>query len=163
MAFHLVVIAVFAVLSFRAQAFSNTVPVVAWSSQRYASQPIYLLVNTHISSPGALGHLPHSLSPSTHATVLGDLFHGDEICEYDAIVIVDQPGVSSHISLTHPRYLHSSNSSTPRTSAPYIIIPCWLKHLSLRQPLANFPMCALHPERRCHISQNPCRTAAEQV
>ena len=96
------VLLVLAALCWQVHAFSNTFPVVAWSSHRYAhsardhnfhsKSPLY-----YLSSPSTLEHLPHTLSPSAHATsVLETVFRGDGVCEYDAIIIVDQPGVSSH-------------------------------------------------------------------
>lgn len=64
-----------------AAAYKDTVPVVAWSSQ-----------SSHDLK--ALSTRPKSyLSPA-------DLFHQfleeDEICNFDAVIIADQPGVSVH-------------------------------------------------------------------
>ncbi|KAI0057717.1 hypothetical protein BV25DRAFT_1812039 [Artomyces pyxidatus] len=57
-------------------AFSDTVPVVAWSSHR--SQ--------------ALDELP-SVSHSYSSHIYEKIFLNDDICDYDAVVMVDQPGL----------------------------------------------------------------------
>jgi hypothetical protein len=75
-------------------AFSNTVPFVAWSSQRY---PITLCSHTKPKLfPALRSDVLSNLAPGTrpsHGTLLEDIISNGDICSYDAIVVVDHPGV----------------------------------------------------------------------
>ncbi|KAF8451018.1 hypothetical protein L210DRAFT_3386044 [Boletus edulis BED1] len=73
------VAAVLALLPFSSVfAFSNTVPFVAWSSQR----------------SDALNNLTPGTRPN-HGTLLQDIISNGDLCSYDAVVVVDHPGAHS--------------------------------------------------------------------
>ncbi|ETW84406.1 hypothetical protein HETIRDRAFT_313450 [Heterobasidion irregulare TC 32-1] len=73
-------------------AFSDTVPIVAWSSHPSKSLDAF---------------------PSTHSThsipILESLLLNDDVCEYDAVVLVDQPGL-------HASDLRALSPSSPLTT-----------------------------------------------
>jgi len=96
---------VVAAVASTALAFSNTSPIVAWSSSRCdrLSCRRRLELTGHISSP-ILDSLPSRLDAVAHsASVFEAIFGSDDICDYDAVVIVEQPGVRDmEISLQHP-------------------------------------------------------------
>ncbi|KAI0250543.1 hypothetical protein BJV78DRAFT_1283154 [Lactifluus subvellereus] len=60
-------------------AFSETFPVVAWSSHR----------------SGALDHLRFISATPSSADVFSKLLFEHDVCEYDAVIMVDQPGLHS--------------------------------------------------------------------
>lgn len=75
--------------------FSNTVPFVAWSSQRCELLLLHFtgLLNTNLRSSNALD----SYSPSTrpdHSSLLESITKHENICLFDAIFVIDHPGVS---------------------------------------------------------------------
>jgi len=59
-------------------AFSDTLPIIAWSSHR--SSTLDLLSST-------------PSTPSHSGAVFENILLNDDICEYDAIILVDQPGL----------------------------------------------------------------------
>ncbi|KAL1747795.1 BIG/ATPase V1 complex, subunit S1 [Schizophyllum fasciatum] len=97
-----------AALAPAALAYSNTLPVVSWSS-----------ISTKIHDA-----LPASLSDSIHVpTLLNDILSHPEVCEHDAILLVDQPGVHASDFRTMARdstvakHISSSRSSS---QYPYV-------------------------------------------
>src|ERR1700722_4802671 len=91
----------FATLCHLAFAFSNTVPFVAWSSKR-SVRPI--LPRTYINlvkfrSSAILDLLPAKLSHSV--SLLESNLFNPNICDYDAVILVDQPGVSRQFVFLH--------------------------------------------------------------
>jgi len=80
----------FAVLIPLVLAFSDTHPIVTWSSHR----------------SNILDTLPSKLSTSAHSlSLLDSILHHDNICDHDAIVLVQQPGLhASDLRTLDPSY-----------------------------------------------------------
>ncbi|KAI9466595.1 hypothetical protein BJY52DRAFT_2353 [Lactarius psammicola] len=96
-----------------ALAFSETSPVVAWSSHRsdaLTKPPITLIKSA----------TPH------WDDVFGKMFTGDGLCEFDAVVLVDQPGLhaSDLRSLSPASFVATRLQDSPSTAQlPYVRFP----------------------------------------
>ena len=85
----------FALLPAAASAYSNTHPVIAWSSHEYVD---------HTQLPASRLSLPRSKALSAPAVseaartgshaIAHALYSHDDICSHDAVVVVDHSGVS---------------------------------------------------------------------
>lgn len=80
-----------------ATAYSNTSPVVAWSSSRYFFSRFDLKkksLKNEISSSYSLDSLPARLDDTVHsASLLENIVNSGDACNHDAVIIIDQPGV----------------------------------------------------------------------
>jgi hypothetical protein len=99
--------------------FSDTQPIVTWSSHRYLFRknvPNTLVELIHRSN--ILDLLPSKLATSAHAvSLLESILHHDDICDYDAVVLVEQPGVSANqTQLVQPGFDMVLRSYTHPTS-----------------------------------------------
>jgi|SRR5882762_8095027 hypothetical protein len=77
--------------------FSDTQPLVAWSSHRYFPADIGQFPQAKLSRrSNILDLLPSQLTTSAlSVSLLDTILHHDDICDHDAIVLVEQPGVSA--------------------------------------------------------------------
>ncbi|KIY45159.1 hypothetical protein FISHEDRAFT_76836 [Fistulina hepatica ATCC 64428] len=116
-------------------AFSDTFPVVFWSSHR-----------SH-----ALERLPGSLSGGTRVSnLLSEILEHDDVCGHDAVVIVDQPGIhASDLRALSPESAIARRISRSVSSRQYPYIPGGSFHL---------PTLASSVADRCesgHLSYTP--------
>ncbi|KAF9480805.1 hypothetical protein BDN70DRAFT_931408 [Pholiota conissans] len=99
-----------AAVAHAALAYSNTAPVVAWSS----------------SSSVALEELPSSLDASTHTTsLIESIVDSADICSHDAVVLIEQPGLhASDLRVLSPdtHLRHSLDKARSSKQYPYIPI-----------------------------------------
>ncbi|OCH84597.1 hypothetical protein OBBRIDRAFT_764065 [Obba rivulosa] len=97
----------FALLPAAAFAFSDTIPLLAWSSQSSDAIP----------SP--------QLSASTYSTaVLESVLFRDDVCKNDAVIVVEQPGLhaSDLRTLSSSSFLANSLESSPSAlQLPYVL------------------------------------------
>ncbi|KAF8966397.1 hypothetical protein BDZ97DRAFT_1807682 [Flammula alnicola] len=107
MAARLLVVAAIANVVF---AYSNTAPVVAWAS----------------SSSSTLDSLPSRLDSAVHsASFLENILNADEVCNHDAVIIIEQPGLHASDLRTLSPNTHIARSLTSSPSArqyPYLPI-----------------------------------------
>ncbi|KAK7436616.1 hypothetical protein VKT23_002708 [Stygiomarasmius scandens] len=97
-------------LSPLALAFSNTLPLVAWSS--------------HSSS--ILDRLPSSAANTHSVQLLETILLNDDVCEHEAVVLIDQPGLHASDLRSLPSHSHIARSLSSAPSSrefPYVSLP----------------------------------------
>lgn len=84
--------------------------------------PTTELRQTDVTSFGKLDSLATRPEPFTHTLHFFDaLLEGDNLCQYDAVVIVEQPGVTIFYGTHHGAQLNVFWSSCmPQISAPFL-------------------------------------------
>jgi len=106
-------------------AYSNTHPLVAWSS----------------SSSYVLESLPSQLSNSAHSnSLLESILLGDEVCNHDAIVVIEQPGLhaSDLRNLSPNTYISRSlSAAVSARQYPYVPAQNWIDISSLGDKLSS--------------------------
>jgi hypothetical protein len=81
----------------------DTVPLVAWSSKRLRYLSFSTIIWSKLTHFGLSSPELNSLSPDLRyehsVSMVGGILSQDDICSFDAVVVVDQPGVCAQRSI----------------------------------------------------------------
>lgn len=76
--------------------YSDTVPIVAWSSKRFVSAVSIIGRDSLRHSSSALNSLSPDLRYEDSLSIVGGILSPEDICSFDAVLVIDQPGVCTN-------------------------------------------------------------------